>query len=267
MPSPFPGMDPYLEDPAVWPGFHHDLASEIMAGLNRLLLPAYIAKVEQRVYVSTEGDPGRRTIIPDAFIIPASRKYRPKPVKKSGGAAVLECEPVEVIMGLEEEVREAFVTIAARKTKQVVAVFEILSPTNKVPGSEGRQLYLAKREAVLLSQTHWIELDLLRSGEPSITPDQHPACEYTIHISRADLRPKATLWPVRLENSLPRIPIPLKGDDPVLQFELQPVFNSAYDRGGYAYDLDYSREPVPPLRPDLAKWTHKLLKLKKLRRA
>ncbi len=37
MPPPFPGMDPYLEHPDLWPDFHNNLASEIQFALNRLL--------------------------------------------------------------------------------------------------------------------------------------------------------------------------------------------------------------------------------------
>ena len=43
MESPFPGMDPYLEDPAIWRGFHHGLAEEIRARLNMSLEPKYYA--------------------------------------------------------------------------------------------------------------------------------------------------------------------------------------------------------------------------------
>ena len=46
MPSPFPGMDPYLEDPPIWPGFHHSLAEDIKAQLNGLIGPKYYADVE-----------------------------------------------------------------------------------------------------------------------------------------------------------------------------------------------------------------------------
>jgi hypothetical protein len=266
MPSPFPGMDPYLEDPAIWPGFHQVLAAEMMAALNLLLLPDYYARVEERVYISNEEDPGRRSIIPDIRILPTGKKSKSKRSKKGGPAlAVLECEPVEVTTVFDEEIHESFVKVIERKSKQVVTVIEILSPTNKVPGSAGREQYTAKREDVLRSQTHWVEIDLLRSGESVISRELYPPCEYTVHIPRVDRRPKATVWPIRLEHGLPRIPIPLKGRDPDLIFELQPVFDAVYDRSAYAIDVDYTVDPVPPLTPELAKWANKLLKQKQLR--
>lgn len=265
MPSPFPGMDPYLEDPHRWPGFHNKFVSELETALTELLLPNYYADSEERVYVSTEGDPGRKTFIPDVRIVPTGKKGRSKRPRASSSIAVLECEPVELTTMFEEEVHEPFVKIIERNSKQVVTVIEILSPTKKVPGSTGREQYTAKREDVLQSSTHWVEIDLLRAGEPAIARELYPACEYTIHISRVNRRPGGTVWPIRLEHRLPRIPIPLKGDDPDMQFELQPVFDAVYDRGFYGVKIDYSQNPTPPLPPALVKWANKLLKQKKLR--
>ena len=42
MPSPFPGMDPYIESPELWSDFHNNLASEMQAQLNRLIQPRCI---------------------------------------------------------------------------------------------------------------------------------------------------------------------------------------------------------------------------------
>jgi hypothetical protein len=41
-------MDPYLEAPEIWRGFHHLLADEIIAQLNAVLGPRYYADVEVR---------------------------------------------------------------------------------------------------------------------------------------------------------------------------------------------------------------------------
>ena len=49
MPSPFPGMDPYLEHSEIWPGFHHRLANEIADQLNPLIEPKYYADIEVRI--------------------------------------------------------------------------------------------------------------------------------------------------------------------------------------------------------------------------
>jgi Protein of unknown function (DUF4058) len=65
MPSPFPGMDPYLETPDLWPDVHHELMSQIRAALNPRIKPHYVARVELRVYISDEDDPGRKALVPD----------------------------------------------------------------------------------------------------------------------------------------------------------------------------------------------------------
>jgi len=260
-------MDPYLEDPAVWPGFHHKFVSEMETALNRSLLPDYLARIEERVYITTDRDPGRKTIIPDVHVIPSDKRSRPKRTNGGISGAVLECEPVEITMLIDEEIREPFVKIVSRQSKEIVAIIELLSPTNKVVGSVGREQYLAKRDDALRSRTHWVEIDLLRAGTPTIPRDLYPSCEYTIHISRVSRRKRLTVWPIRLENRLPRIPIPLKSDDSDAHLELQPVFDSVYDRSVYSVDLDYTQNPTPPLPPELAKWSNKLLKQKKLRKA
>lgn len=58
MQSPFPGMDPYLESPTLWPDVHRGLISEMQAMLNRRLRPQYHVRVEERVYIPNENDPG-----------------------------------------------------------------------------------------------------------------------------------------------------------------------------------------------------------------
>jgi hypothetical protein len=55
MPSPFPGMDPYLEAPDIWPDFHDALAGEISSELNRTLPRPYYARLEMRPEVGIDG--------------------------------------------------------------------------------------------------------------------------------------------------------------------------------------------------------------------
>jgi len=45
MSSPFPGMDPYIEDPEIWGDFHAALATEIRTQLNRTIQPRYVARL------------------------------------------------------------------------------------------------------------------------------------------------------------------------------------------------------------------------------
>ncbi len=165
----------------------------------------------------------------------------------------------------EEEIREPFLKVVERESRQVVTVIEMLSPTNKVAGSRGRQQYLEKRADVLRSDTNWVEIDLLREGEPVIVRELYPPCEYTVHVSRKTGRPKGVVWPIRLQQRLPAVGIPLKNGDPDAELDLQPILASVYDGGAYAFKIDYGRDPMPPLPPGLARWANKPLKQKKLR--
>ena len=94
-----------------------------------------------------------------------------------------------------------------------------------------------------------------------------PPYEYLVHVSRVEQRPKGLLWPIRLSQRLPVIPIPLRPEDPDASLDLQAVITTAYDRAGYDLSVDYTRDPVPPLTGEWAAWADGLLKAKGLRTA
>jgi hypothetical protein len=266
MPSPFPGMDPYLEEPGLWPDVHHELISETRALLNTILRPKYYVRIEQRVYISDENDSGRLVMAPDLRIaLPPGREgaaFLP-----GGGTAVEVAEPIEAITLIEEEIRESYIEIVDRVDRSVVTVIEILGPTNKVPGSRGRESYERKRQEVMRSPTHLVEIDLLRRGLPIPVYGGIPPHEYLIHVSRAGRRPRASLWPIRLSQKPPPIKVPLKPEDGDVVLDLQAVLATAYDRAGYDLEIDYAGEPVPPLDEGWSDWAHQLLRQKGLRPA
>jgi hypothetical protein len=260
-------MDPYLEDPYTWAGFHNSLVGEIMTALNRRITPAYFAQIEQRVYISDQDDPGRRTIVPDVRVLGGgARKGKPNPAGGEmalGGVAV--CEPVSVTTVIDEEVRESYLRVVERDSRRVVTVIEVLSPTNKVPGSLGRAEYTRKRAAILRSETNWVEIDLLRAGEPVYAEEPYPVCEYTAHVSKVADRPQGMIWPIRLAQRLPVIPIPLRGRDPDVMLDLQPLVGEVYDRSACGVWVDYTKDPTPPLPPESAAWAEGVLKAAELR--
>src|SRR5438094_891369 len=65
MPSPFPGMDPYLEDPAVFPDLHDSLITYARDALNAQLPPPYYAGSAARVWV----DLSHRHVGPDVGVL------------------------------------------------------------------------------------------------------------------------------------------------------------------------------------------------------
>ncbi len=264
MPSPFPGMDPYLEDPGLWPDVHHEIISETRALLGPTLRPKYYVRIEERVYISDETDVGRTVMVPDVRI--GSRPgHEGSAFVPGGGAGVEVAESIEAITLMEEEIRESYIEIIDRVDRSVVTVIEVLSPTNKVPGSHGRESYDRKRLEVMNSPTSLVEIDLLRTGL-SIPVYSKFAPTNTWFTSRADgTRPGGRLWPIRLSQRLPAISVPLKPEDGFVALDLQAVLNTAYDRAGYDLDLDYRADPVPPLEGEWNAWAHRLLKEKGLR--
>jgi len=267
MPSPFPGMDPYLENPRLWPDVHHNLISGFQGILGAQLRPKYVVTIEERVYIADESDdsfqPQMR--IPDVEV--ASRPgWEETAFSPKGDASQLEvAEPVVATTWFEQEIHEAYLKIIDLGTRDVVTIIEILSPTNKVPGSPGRKSFEQKRREVMNSPTHWVEIDLLRGKRMVRVPKKIGPHSYLVHVSNSGLRPRGLLYGIRLMRRLPVIPIPLKPGDSDARLDLQAVLDGAYDRAGYDLRIDYRGEPDPPLSGELATWADQLLRSKGLR--
>jgi hypothetical protein len=147
--------------------------------------------------------------------------------------------------------RHASLEIRDRRNRRVVTVIELLSPSNKKPGSD-RDDYLAKRRQVLAGMTHLVEIDLRRGGARPMPP-QIPPCDYYALVSRYEQRPKVDCWPLALRLRLPPIPIPLDTPDPDVLLDLQAVLDRAYDGADYGKYI-YGETPEPPLAADDATW-------------
>jgi hypothetical protein len=258
MPSPFPGMDPYLESPEIWPDVHHELISEIRAALNPNLRPHYVARVELRVYISDDDDPGREVRVPDVRVEKAPKHKGAKSFKIAPALAV--AEPLIIPTLLDEEIEEAFLKIIHVESEALVTVIEVLSPTNKIRGSRGRASFMAKRHEIMNTEVHWIEIDLLRAGVPSVTDPPLRPSDYRVLVSRGDQRMRTRYWPISVRQALPVISIPLRGKDPEVPLDLGAVFRTVYDRAAYDMSVDYRREPQPALEGDDAKWAGELLR-------
>jgi hypothetical protein len=255
-------MDPYLEHPALWPDVHAKLISEMQTYLNRLIRPKYVACVESRVYVSGGDDPGRTVIIPDIRI--EGRKNRSHLPVRSTKSATATIEPTVVPVLIDEEIEETYLSIQEPVSAKVVTVIEVLCPANKIRNAEGRKSFLKKRRDVMLSDAHWVEVDLLRAGErdPATTPS-----DYRAIVVRGNRHGRGNCYLISLRQPLPEIGIPLKGKDPDVALDLGAVLEVAYDAAGYDARVDYTRPPVPPLSPADEKWANQLLRNKGLRTA
>jgi hypothetical protein len=151
------------------------------------------------------------------------------------------------------------------ETRRVVAVIEILSPANKVARSSGLKSFRKKRLAVMNSDSHWVEIDLLRRGVSLALRKRIRAHDYFVHISPVNRRPDGVVWPIRLSERLPVVSIPLRPEDDDVRIDLQTVLNTAYDRAGYELKIDHTKEPDPPLIPETREWAERWLRSKGLR--
>ncbi len=269
MPSPFPGMDPYLEKPGFWPDVHHMLISGCREQLSAQLRPKYIVRIEERTYITDESDPtlALQLRVPDVEVAGRPGWENARMSAEVDTAQWEIAEPVVAKTWFEEEIHEAFLQIIDHESRNVVTVIEILSPSNKVPGSPGRKSF-ERRTAGRSCARRVIGWKLICSagfGWCAFPKKKVGPHEYLVHVAKEDLRPRGLLYPIRLAHRRPVIPIPLKPEDPDTGLDLQTVLDAAYDRAGYDLEIDYHKEPEPPLDAELAAWTDQLLRLKRLR--
>ncbi len=256
MASPFPGMDPYLEDSSIWPGFHHYFANELVAQLNARIGPKYYADVNVRTVVEEVSIAVPRIIRPDVGVVqPALQEPVPGPAI---AAVAIPPAPVQRLV-LESQVQLRTVQVFLTETAVLVTAIEILSPYNKRPG-EGLEEYRRKRSNILRSPVHLVEIDLLRGGErPGREVVDPPlSADYILLVNRfrADEVDRISeIWPVALNQLLPILPVPLLPPDPDVALDLNAAIQSVYTRAGYDWRINYQRPAPPPeLRPDMAAW-------------
>jgi hypothetical protein len=254
-------MDPFLEDSEIWPGFHASLATKIKLMLNRSIGPKYYADVEiqsalQGVDIETGVDVQIR---PDVSIF-EPLDTAPASIADSVGVAL--AEPAPIIRPAVTEARQYGVRVFVTRTSELVTAIEILSPINKRPHTTGLTQYRFKRDQLLASRVHLVELDLLRGGErPGLEVNDDPIdTDYIVLVNRARMKRPSAIWPVALNKKLPTIPIPLLPPDPDVLLELNAAVHEVYAESGYDWRMDYTRPvPNPPLRPAMLPVVNALL--------
>ncbi len=249
MPSPFPGMNPYLERSGVWPMFHTQLVSKIQVFLSAQVRPRYFVRLESRIYIHEPESIRRQTYKEaDLGVTVAS----PIPMTDSSSATATIAPPMYGTLPAWYEIEKSrFIEIRDQRNHEVVTVIELLNPSNKYAGSD-REQYLSKRREIVRSQAHFVELDLLRGG-PRMPSGNIPACDYCAVVSRVEDRPRIGVWPWGLREAMPEIPIPLRSSDSDARLDLKAVLDLVYDEGGYVDDI-YSGLPEPRLSSEDAAW-------------
>jgi hypothetical protein len=242
MPSPFPGMDPYIEDPEIWSDFHAALVNEIRTMLNRLIQPRYVARLTPRVTYDLVEISQERGIRPDVGV------WRSQPASEGATQVVAAITPAPIYsqVPLEEPLQLYTVEIRETGTLELVTAIEILSPVNKRPGHEAHRAYQRKRRELLRSQAHLLEIDLLRGGERPPLETPVPLAPYYVTVSRVEQRPTVAVWPIQLQEMLPVLPVPLLEPDPDAPLELGAALATVYEEGAYQALIDYRRPPPPP---------------------
>lgn len=264
MPSPFPGMDPYIEQSKIWPDFHNRLADEISARLNRQIRPTYFARlIPHTTYEVIEIASARwQTVRPDIGVW--QRSDAPARLPASGGVAVLEAvtpAPVESVVLYEVPLELFSVEIRRSDNEVLVTAIEILSPVNKQPNHEAYFEYRRKRRELMNSSAHLMEIDLLRAGTRAGLTGPIPIAPYYIMLSRTNRRPTVEIWPLALDERLPVLPVPLSAPDADARINLADIFATVYERGGYDMQIDYSKPaPPPPLTAKERKWLAEFLR-------
>lgn len=262
MPSPFPGMDPWLESSTVWPGFHDKLIVRTVEVLQpQLRSRGHYVDIGERIWFAEAG----RGILPDNVIV----RHSESPAHRTAETNMLIVdEPVRVVR-TTVEVREPYLEIYESQHHQVVTGVEFLSPANK-RNSTGRRLYRQKQRELRRANAHLVEIDLLRRGRhvldiPLEVAEAMRPWQYLVNIVRRG-SDEYEFYPIKLRDRLPRIGIPLKTGEADVRLDLQDVFNRSYDIGPYPERLDYSAPPPPPdLNPDDAAWADEILRSKGLR--
>ena len=133
MPSPFPGMDPYLEARSLWPDLHQRMITYFSEVLQPQLRPKYIARIGERMRLATVS----RSYVPDVLLVHTMRE----PAPTLAMAEPLVADEPQVITMLDDTIRHPYIEIIARDAGDVITVIELLSPIDKM---DGRDQYLQK---------------------------------------------------------------------------------------------------------------------------
>ena len=251
MPNPFPGVDPRVESLGLWRGFHHSVLNHLGDALNERLPEAYVALVEGEMRLVHEAEGSFDRARPDVAIArdPSGRRDRGR---DAGAVATPGPVTIPLAKGLMEEVRATWIEVRKLPDLALVAVVEVLSPTNKI--GRGRVEYVEKRDASIERPVHIVELDFLIAGHRLPMGRPLPPGHFHAIVSRAERRPDGEVYSWTIRDPLPAIPVPLSAPDPDVVIELAPLYAMAYDRGRYARLVRYCDPLDLPLAPDDRSW-------------
>lgn len=256
MRCPFPGMDPFFEGQN-WEDFHASFIGGVRDDLVSALRPRYVVAIENTVYLVREDETVENVRVPDIHLAPATSDIPDTDDSGGGTATATAARSVVLTLPRVRPVRQKRLRIVRKDDLELVTIIEVLSPWNKA--GEGRAEYLRKRAEIVASQTHLVELDLLRGGDRLPMVEPLPDGDYFAFVARSSQRPRVRVFPWGWKERLPTIPIPLAAGDADCPLDLQHVFATVYERAGYDYALDHTAAVLPPLNAADESWVRKIV--------
>lgn len=257
MPSPFPGVDPYVEAVGLWEAFHPGFLTYCHDALNEVLPDHYAASMGVHLELVNLAETESVAIIPDVLVSGRRGRShaRSRRIRRSGGTATV--EPVRIALPPrgKVEMRRLWIEVLRLPGQTPVTVIEVLSPTNKL--GEGFAKYLRKRRATIRQEVHLVEIDLLLGGARLPMAEPLPPGDFFALVSRSEERPESDVYAWTIRDALPTIPIPLLRPDPDVPLDLAAGFAAAYDRGRFASLIDYSVPPTTIKKPADRAWAER----------
>lgn len=257
MPSPFPGMDPYLESPEIWRDCHLTLVIAMRAQLNAVLPKNYFAAADRYVWIhEPEAEERTRVVAPDVYVVDRGEASATKSMAASGASPAT----ATVVLPVIQREGNKFLKIIDSKSRRLVTVIELLSPSNKRVGPD-REAYLSKRIDYLTAGVNVVEIDLLRGGVRLPLGQPFPeSSHYYILVARAAQWPNADAWFFSVREPFPIVPVPLLSGDADCSLNLRECLDRAFEEGRYAEELVYNLPPDPPLNSTDSDWANALLR-------
>jgi len=256
-------MDPYLE--SHWLDVHPRLIVEASNQIQGQLGDSLVARIEERHIVEDPLTDVSRRIGPDVRVVELGARFpsaSDSSIAHAGGIAL--AEPV-VLTAESEPFAQRFIELIDLSTGgRVITVIEFVSPANKRSG-DGLEKYKQKQAECRGAAVNLVEIDLTRGGQRQLLAHHwHGAhrydSTYQASIWRAAAGYRVELYPMRLQERLPALGIPLRPSDPEVVLELQSLLDRVYAASRYDRTTDYSSSPEPPLQGEDSAWADSMLK-------
>lgn len=147
-----------------------------------------------------------------------------------------------------------------------ITVVEVLSYGGEAPSPLEPSRFTARRDRVLASSIHWVEIDLLRTGAEDLRVEgHHGPGDYQVIVSRADPAGRIhVVHPFSVRDPLPAFDVPLNGAETV-HCDLGAAVDRAYVTFCADQPIAYGEPAMPPLLGSAAAWADRRLRAAGLR--